>query len=80
MKDASPESPKKPESEGESRGGRYSALMRDSWWAWLIILVFGVVGGILVSKIFYMAIPICIFSFFYFGLIRYDENGNAKEM
>ena len=54
--------------------------MRDTWWAWLTILTFGIVGGILVSKIFYSAVPIAVFAFFYFGMMRYDNEGNAKEM
>ena len=53
--------------------------MRDTWWAWLTILSFGIVGGF-VSPIFLSAIPIGVFAFFYFGMMRYDENGNAKEM
>jgi hypothetical protein len=59
---------------------RYQGLMRDTWWAWVTILAFGIVGGILVSNIFYSAVPIAVFAFFYFGMMRYDENGNAKEM
>ena len=59
---------------------RYKALMRDSWWAWITIVVFGIIGGLAVSKIFFSAIPIAFFAFFYFGLMRYDENGNGKEM
>ncbi|MDG1873404.1 MAG: hypothetical protein P8J27_05810 [Mariniblastus sp.] len=59
---------------------RYKALWQDSWWAWITILVFGIVGGLVMSKIFFSAIPIAFFSFFYFGLIRYDVNGKGKEM
>ena len=59
---------------------RYQGLMRDTWWAWITILGFGIVGGTLVSKIFFSAIPIAFFAFFYFGMMRYDENGDAKEM
>lgn len=54
--------------------------MRDTWWAWITILGFGIVGGSIVSKIFFSAIPIAFFAFFYFGMVRYDENGDAKEM
>ncbi|MFK7768980.1 MAG: hypothetical protein AB8B55_17290 [Mariniblastus sp.] len=57
---------------------RYKGLMRDTWWAWITIVLFGVVGGF-VSWIFFSAIPIAFFAFFYFGFIRYDENGNHKE-
>lgn len=59
---------------------RYNALMRDTWWAWLIILAFGIIFGFVASPIFFSAIPICIFTFFYFGMMRYDEDGNGKEM
>ena len=59
---------------------RYQGLMRDTWWAWLTILSFGILGGSLVSYIFLSAIPIAIFSFFYFGLMRYDVSGTPKEM
>lgn len=58
---------------------RYQGLLRDTWWAWVIILAFGIGGGFL-SRIFLSAIPIAIFTFFYFGLMRYDENGKPKEM
>lgn len=54
--------------------------MRDTWWAWVTILAFGIIGGTLMSRIFLSAIPIAVFAFFYFGLMRYDENGEAKEM
>lgn len=58
---------------------RYQALMRDTWWAWIIIVGFGVVLGILMHPLFFSAIPIGLFSFFYFGFMRYDEQGNAKD-
>ena len=54
--------------------------MRDSWWAWLTILAFGLIGGVLLSRIFLSTIPIAVFAFVYFGVMRYDENGNEKEM
>ena len=54
--------------------------MRDTWWAWLTILAFGIIGGALLSKIFLSAIPIGVFSFFYFGLVRYDEDGEIRKM
>jgi len=59
---------------------RYSALWRDSWWAWITILAFGLIGGFAVSRIFFSALPIAVFAFFYFGLMRYDDEGNGKEM
>ena len=58
---------------------RYQGLMRDSWVAWIVIFLFGLVLGIAKHPLFFSAIPIGIFAFFYFGLMRYDEHGNAKE-
>ena len=53
--------------------------MRDSWVAWIVIFLFGAVLGVLKHTLFFSAIPIGIFVFFYFGFMRYDEHGNAKE-
>ena len=58
---------------------RFTALLSDTWWVWIIILVFGIVLGILVHPLFYSAIPIGMFSFVYFGIMRYDEDGNERE-
>ena len=58
---------------------RYQGLMRDSWPAWILICLFGIVLGIVKHPLFFSAIPIGVFAFLYFGLMRYDENGNAKE-
>ena len=52
--------------------------MRDTWWVWLILVGGGIIAGFTVSKIFLSAIPISIFAFLYFGLIRYDANGEPK--
>ncbi|MEM7454778.1 MAG: hypothetical protein AAF456_10560 [Planctomycetota bacterium] len=58
---------------------RFKGLLRDTWWLWIGMFVLGIVTGRLISPAFYSAIPISIFSFFYFALMRYDENGNHKE-
>ena len=57
---------------------RFKSIMRDTWWVWLILVGGGTIAGMLVSRIFFSAIPISIFAFFYFALIRYDADGNAK--
>ena len=58
---------------------RYQGLLRDSWIAWIVIFLFGIVLGFAKHPLFFSAIPIGLFAFFYFGFMRYDENGNAKE-
>ena len=60
----------------DQSGSRFKSMMRDTWWAWIILCGGGMIAGILVSRIFYIAIPISVFAFFYFGVMRYDEFGN----
>lgn len=55
---------------------RYVALWRETWWLWLAMLGVGCLLGAFVSFVFFVTIPICLFSFAYFGLMRYDDQGN----
>ena len=55
---------------------RYKGLLRDTWWLWIVLCGGGILAGSLASFVFYSAIPISIFTFFYFGLMRYDQDGN----
>ena len=57
---------------------RFKSIMRETWWVWLILVGGGTIAGILVSAIFFSAIPISVFAFFYFALVRYDEDGEPK--
>lgn len=54
---------------------RFKGLLRDTWPVWLIFLAGGCIGGVFLP-IAFMAIPISLFSFIYFGLMRYDKNGD----
>lgn len=56
---------------------RFSALLSETWWLWLIFLVMGVALSML-SLVFLVTFPICIFTFFWFAYIRYDDEGNFK--
>lgn len=58
---------------------RYLGLLRDTWWLWLLMIGAGVIAAQLVSFVFYCAIPISFFSFLYFGLVRYDDQGHPIE-
>lgn len=55
-------------------------MIRDTWWAWIVLLAFGLIGGFTLSRIFFSAIPISIGAFFYFAIMRYDENGNPTSI
>ena len=53
--------------------------MKDTWWLWIVIFGIGVGVGGFVHPSFYSAIPIGIFTFLYFGLMRYDKDGKPIE-
>ena len=57
---------------------RFSRVIHDTWWVWLILIGGGIIAGLTVRWIFFSAIPISAFAFFYFALIRYDAEGNPK--
>ena len=57
--------------------GRFKALMRETWWLWILFLVGGTIMSF-VSTVFVVTFPICIFTFFWFAYIRYDEDGTFK--
>jgi len=58
---------------------RYQSLMRDTWWLWLVIFGGGLLAGSFLHFSFFSAIPIGLFTFFYFGLMRYDKHGTPTE-
>ena len=55
---------------------RFAALWRDTWWLWTGLVVFGITLAILVEWVFLVALPISLFAIVYFGLMRYDNQGN----
>lgn len=58
---------------------RFAGLWRDTWGLWIALGIGGTLAGTIVSWIFFSTIPISLFTFFYFGLMRYDEEGNSRE-
>ena len=59
---------------------RFMGLVRDAWWLMLMVLVGAIVSWIFVSPIvgvamFLVAIP----SFFYFSMLRYDDQGRERK-
>lgn len=56
---------------------RFRSLIKETWLLWVIFLAAG--GGLTyLNPIFLVTFPICIFTFFWFAYIRYDEEGNFK--
>ena len=56
---------------------RFKALIQETWWLWLAFFVAGTALSF-ASPVFLVTFPICIFTFFWFAYIRYDEEGNFK--
>ena len=57
--------------------GRYVALWRETWWLWLLMTI----GGILmsfISLVFLVTLPIALFTFLWFGFVRFDADGTFK--
>lgn len=55
---------------------RFRGLIRDTWWLWILLFGSGITAAIVVHPIFLTSIAIILFSFIYFGIMRYDANGN----
>ncbi|MEM7473573.1 MAG: hypothetical protein AAF483_01135 [Planctomycetota bacterium] len=58
--------------------GRFWALLKDTWALWIVFTVGAILMATLLSPIFWVTFPICIFTFFWFAFVRYDEEGNFK--
>jgi hypothetical protein len=55
---------------------RYKAFLKETWWLWTIFTVV-LLGLILfVHPIFIAVVPMIVVIFFYFALVRYDDDGN----
>jgi nicotinamide riboside transporter PnuC len=58
---------------------RFRALLKNTWWLWLLFAVVTVILFVLVGGVALAIVPICVFTFFYFAFVRYDEKGNHRE-
>ena len=57
---------------------QFSALWKETWFLWVALLAFGLTFSILYGGVFIVVIPIAIFSFIYFALVRFDDKGNHR--
>ena len=59
---------------------RFVGLFRDTWYLWVGLILAGTLLSIFVSLVFLVTFPISAFSFTYFALLRYDPQGNPREV
>jgi len=45
----------------------------------MLFLAFGIIGSFF-DLVFLTSLPITVFSFLYFGVMRYDADGNPRQM
>ncbi len=54
---------------------RFEALLKDTWWLWLVLSLGGLVMSFF-SSVFLLTFPVCIITFIRFAFVQYDEDGN----
>ncbi len=59
---------------------RFKGLLRDTWWLWILFVIICGLMIYYITVVCAVMIPILIFTFVYFAMIRYDEKGNAREI
>ena len=59
---------------------RFAGLLRDTWLLWIVLFVAGTLLTIFFSIVFVSTYPIAVCTFIYFGLVRYDDQGEPREM
>ena len=55
---------------------RLKGLWRDTWWLWSLFFTTGFVLTFFANPLFAITIPVLIVSFIYYGMMRYDDDGN----
>lgn len=55
---------------------RYRAFLKETWWLWCIYLVITLLLVLFIHPVFLAVLPMMLVNFFYFALVRYDEDGN----
>ncbi len=55
---------------------RYKAFLKETWWLWTIFsaVLLGLI--LFIHPIFIAVVPMIVVVFFYFALVRYDDDGN----
>lgn len=55
---------------------RYTKFLKQTWWLWLAYTIVTALLIYFVSPVFFVVIPMMIVNFFYFALVRYNEDGD----
>jgi uncharacterized membrane protein len=55
---------------------RYTKFLKQTWWLWLTYTIITALLIYFVSPVFFVVIPMMIVNFFYFALVRYNEDGD----
>lgn len=55
-----------------------AALLRTTWWLWLLFFGISIGAAMALDPVFWILLPMCVFTMLYFAYIRFDEHGNRK--
>lgn len=55
------------------------ALLRTTWWLWVIFVLVSVLLSELVDPVFWVMLPVCAVTIVYFAFVRFDEHGERRE-
>ena len=55
---------------------RLKALLRDTWYVWILFTAMTIALAQLVGAYFYATLPLLAVTFVYFAIVRYDAKGN----
>lgn len=61
---------------------RYYSLWKSTWWLWTVIFGGSLYLSTLNDIMFCVSLvylPICLVAFLWFGLVRFDEQGNEVD-
>ena len=58
---------------------RVIALLRSTWWLWLLYVVISLPLIWFVDPVFWITMPIYGVTFVYFAFMRFDEHGNRRD-
>lgn len=59
---------------------RYMSLIETTWWLWIIFVGGGIAGTIFLHGAFVALLPISLITFLWFAHIRYDSEGNRRDL
>jgi hypothetical protein len=59
---------------------RIVALLKETWWLWILFFGSCTYLTLYIEPFMVVTLPMLVAIFVYFAFVRFDENGDAKEI